>query len=300
MAGRFSRKNVALVLLFTLLLVLIVGASLLLTRKESPVVLALEAGPQSWWACALPSFSGSAYRTAIYLDNQSVLQAMEEETADAALVPYESLSALPAGYKSAAVVSCLTLTAVEQSGAKAATLSAFAGRTALIPQALRDTPASAMLTTLLERSGVALDLRYVAEEEILAAAQNGTLELAFLPADLAAQVTSAQPALRPSLDLADAWEQTAGAPPAAWVLVLSERAMQQKPNGVRELLSACESSLGYAHKSHRKAALLAVEAGLDGGYDAAQIQAMLPRAGYRFLSGAQARTSIQARAALEL
>ena len=36
MAGRFSRKNVALVLLFTLLLVLIVGASLLLTRKNHP------------------------------------------------------------------------------------------------------------------------------------------------------------------------------------------------------------------------------------------------------------------------
>lgn len=161
MAGRFSRKNVALVLLFTLLLVLIVGASLLLTRKESPVVLALEAGPQSWWACALPSFSGSAYRTAIYLDNQSVLQAMEEETADAALVPYESLSALPAGYKSAAVVSCLTLTAVEQSGwQRAATLSAFAGRTALIPQALRDTPgvgnAHHLVRTLRRRVGPSL------------------------------------------------------------------------------------------------------------------------------------------------
>ena len=49
---------------------------------------------------------------------------------------------------------------------------------------------------------------------------------------------------------------------------------------LRALLEACESSLGYAKKSHQKAALLCVQYGLDGGYGAAEIRAMIPRMGY--------------------
>ena len=271
-------KNGRLIAILLALLAVVVALSAISFRSGAPVRFGITAGPDSWWACALPGYSGSDYTVAVYPDEAALLAALREGSLDAAQVTADALSALSAEeYETVAVTRRATLTLVQPIKAGTASLSQLSGQTALVPEALRGSQELA----LLQAAAPGLTLVFTPEDEILSAARDGTLERAFLSAETAARVLSENANLHAALDLASACFAAAGTPaPAACVVAVRSETLEQAPARLRALLEACESSLGYAKKSHQKAALLCVQYGLDGGYGAAEIRAMIPRMGY--------------------
>lgn len=222
-------KNGRLIAILLALLAVVVALSAISFRSGAPVRFGVTAGPDSWWACALPGYSGSDYTVAVYPDEAALLAALREGSLDAAQVTADALSALSTEeYETVAVTRRATLTLVQPIKAGTASLSQL-----------------------------------------------------FLSAETAARVLSENANLHAALDLASACFAAAGTPaPAACVVAVRSETLEQAPARLRALLEACESSLGYAKKSHQKAALLCVQYGLDGGYGAVEIRAMIPRMGY--------------------
>ena len=69
-------KNARLLAVFAALLAAALVFSVFAFRQEKTVRFGLAAGPQSWWACALPGYSGRAYETVVYADDAAALAAL--------------------------------------------------------------------------------------------------------------------------------------------------------------------------------------------------------------------------------
>ena len=69
-------KNARLLAVFAALLAAVLAFSVFAFRQEKTVRFGLAAGPQSWWACALPGYSGRAYETVVYADDAAALAAL--------------------------------------------------------------------------------------------------------------------------------------------------------------------------------------------------------------------------------
>ena len=58
-------KNGRLIAILLALLAVVVALSAISFRSGAPVRFGVTAGPDSWWACALPGYSGSDYTVAV-------------------------------------------------------------------------------------------------------------------------------------------------------------------------------------------------------------------------------------------
>ena len=265
-------KNARLLAVFAALLAAALALSVFVFRAEETVRFGLAAGPQSWWACALPGYSGRAYETVVYADDAAALAALRAGEIDAALVAADDFSALSAEeYELAAVTSRRTLTLLAAPGEEAGRVFA--------PETLRGSAEIALWAQIAPEEPV----EFLPEETLLARAREDALPRALLPADPAAAALLANERLCAQGDLAALYLAATGTPaPAAYVVALRPGLLDRSGGNVRSLLDACASSLGYAKGNHRRAALLCVQYGLDGGCDAAFIRAMIPRAGYEW------------------
>ena len=265
-------KNARLLAVFAALLAAALAFSVFAFRAEETVRFGLAAGPQSWWACALPGYSGRAYETVVYEDDAAVLVALRAGEIDAALAAADDFSALSAEeYEIAAVTSRRTLTLLAVPGEEAGRVFA--------PETLRGSAEIA----LWEQIAPEEPIEFLPEEALLARAREGALPRALLPAGLAAAALLANERLCAQGDLAALYLAATGTPaPAAYAVALRPGLRDRSGGNVRSLLDACASSLGYTKGNHRKAALLCVQYGLDGGCGAALIRAMIPRAGYEW------------------
>lgn len=268
-------KNGRLTVVLLALLAAVVALSAVTFRAEAPVRFGVAAGPGSWWACALPGFAGSDYTVTVYPDEAALLDALHGGLLDAAEVTADAFSALSAEeYALVAVTRRATLTLVQSVHAP----SAPDGQTALVPESLRGSAETALLETAAPPGTT---LAFAPEEEILDAAAAGTLACAFLPAESAARALRSNGSLHAALEVCEAYRLAAGeSAPAAAVIAVRAQAREETPKHLAALLRACESSRGYAQNNAKKAALLCVRYGLDGGFDAAEIAAMIPRMGY--------------------
>lgn len=267
-------KNGRLTVVLLALLAAVVALSAATFRAEAPVRFGVAAGPGSWWACALPGFAGSDYTVTVFPDEAALLDALHGGLLDAVEVTADAFSALSAEeYAPVAVTRRATLTLVQPVHAPAAP----DGQTALVPESLRGSAEAALLETVAPGTTLA----FAPEEEILAAAAAGTLARAFLPAETAARALRSNGSLHAALEVCEAYRLAAGeSAPAAAVIAVRAQAREKTPKHLAALLRACESSRGYAQNNAKKAALLCVRYGLDGGFDAAEIAAMIPRMGY--------------------
>lgn len=267
-------KNGRLTVILLVLLAAMVALSAATFRAEAPVRFGVAAGPGSWWACALPGFAGSDYTVTVYPDETKLLDALQGGTLDAAEVTADVFSALSAEeYAPVAVTRRATLTLVQPADASAA----LHDQAVLVPESLRGLAEAA----LLETAAPGTTLAFAPEEEILAAAAAGTLARAFLPAESAARALRANESLHAALEVCEAYRLATGeSAPAAAVIAVRVQAREETPKHLATLLAACESSRGYAQNNAKKAALLCIRYGLDGGFDAAEIAAMIPRMGY--------------------
>ncbi len=265
-------KNARLLAVFAALLAAVLAFSVFAFRQEKTVRFGLAAGPQSWWACALPGYSGRAYETVVYADDAAALAALERGEIDAALVAADDFSALSAEeYVLAAAAVRRTLTLLAAPGGEA--------ETPLAPETLRGSAEIALWAQIAPEEPV----EFLSEEAVLARAREGALPRALLPAGLAAAVLMADERLYVQGDLAALYLAATGTPaPAAYAVALRSGLADRSGRNVRSLLDACASSLGYAKGNHRRAALLCARYGLDGGCDAALIRAMIPRLGYEW------------------
>ena len=66
-------KNGRLIAILLALLAVVVALSAISFRSGAPVRFGVTAGPDSWWACALPGYSGSDYTVAVYPDEAALL-----------------------------------------------------------------------------------------------------------------------------------------------------------------------------------------------------------------------------------
>lgn len=265
-------KNAKLLAGLAALLAVVLAVSVFCFRGEETVRFGLAAGPQSWWACALPGYSGRAYETAVYADDAAALAALRTGEIDAALVAAENFSALSAEeYELVAATSPKTLTLLAAPGGETAGIFA--------PETLRGCEEIALWEQIAPEEPV----EFLPAQEALNRARDGALPRALLPADLAAAAMLANERLYVQGSLAAMYFAATGTPaPAAYAVALRPGLRERSGGNVRSLLDACASSLGYAKGNHRKAALLCAQYGLGGGYDAALIRAMLPRLEYEW------------------
>ena len=167
-------KNALLLAVFAALLAAALAFSVFAFRADETVRFGLAAGPQSWWACALPGYSGRAYETVVYADDAAALAALRAGEIDAALVAADDFSALSAEeYEFAAVTVRRTLTLLAAPGEEAGRVFA--------PETLRGSAEIALWAQIAPEEPV----EFLPEETLLARARKDKLPRALLPADLA-------------------------------------------------------------------------------------------------------------------
>lgn len=221
-----------------------------------------------------------------------MITALKEGRLDAAILPVQYLDEFHNGEVSVlAATSYLNLVIVEN-GNSIYSLADLNGRSVLMPESTENSLENNMLSLMLSKANIHVNITYESDEEVTKKAHEGSFEIMALTPAQCAHVLLENDSYRSCFDLADQWFSLwRTQPPAGCLIIARNDVIEAKSSGLKSFLAGVKASVNFINDKHKKAVTLIAESGL--GEDTAIMLKEIPHYMYTFLEGNSLSESLE-------
>jgi len=284
-AVRIIWRNKAIIILLVVLgMLLIISRPGTNLASAGRVLVGIVREPQAYCTFTEINSNDSRYGVLIADGYPGLLNALNNGELDASVLPVQYLKELRGeDFSVIAVTSYLNLVVVEN-GRTVLSLNDLDGRNATMPQSLKDSLECQMLSLLLSRADIDVNILFQSDETVRNLAQEGGFDIMILPPDQCAAVLLENDAYRSCFNLSNQWLRLFSVqPPAGCVIIARNTSIQAKGQDLTGFLAGVKASIEFINSKHKKAANLITVSGL--GDNSISIWKTIPHYAFAYLDG---------------